>query len=209
MGTGASLPGWVKPLVFILGLLPLVGLAWAGFQDQLGPDPAETLMHKTGEWGARWLILTLLITPLRTWLAWSPLVQLRRMLGLYTFFYACLHLSLFLHFYLEWAPARIWEELAERPFITMGAAAWLILLPLAITSNRASKRRLRRTWKRLHRGIYAVAVLVSLHILWQVRSDFGEALVYIALFAGLLAWRLMHSWKKPASTSNGKLLDAG
>ncbi len=197
----SPLPGWAKPVLFCLCLLPLAALVWAGFTDQLGPDPGEALQHTTGEWGARLLVLTLCISPFRLWLGWPALIQLRRMLGLFTFFYASLHLLLFLHFYLGWVPARIWEELVERPYITMGATAWLVMVPLAVTSNQASQRFLRQQWKRLHRGVYGVAVLVSLHIFWQARSDIGEALVYGLLLAGLLIWRLMRLRKKPAQAA--------
>lgn len=189
------MPRWLGRLVFVLALLPLAVLIWTGANDRLGPDPAEALMHTTGEWAARLLLLTLLVSPMRDWLAMPALLQLRRMLGLYVFFYACLHLLLFLHFYLGWTTAQFLEELIERPYISVGALAWLILLPLAVTSVRAIRRRMGRHWARLHQGIYVIAVLVSLHILWQVRSDFGEALVYCLLFAGLLIWRLLRVWK--------------
>ena len=140
------------------------------------------------------LIATLLVTPLRQWFGWSALLRYRRMLGLYAFFYATIHLLLFLHFYLGWVPARVLEEFVERPYITVGMGAFLLMLPLAITSTRAMQRRLRRNWQRLHRAIYPVAVLVSLHYLWQARSDIGEALAYSLIFALLLgvrgAWAL-------------------
>jgi sulfoxide reductase heme-binding subunit YedZ len=182
---------WSKPLVFCLGLVPLWLLFYGAVSNQLGPDPAESLMHATGEWAMRLLILTLSISPLRLWTGKTELLRLRRMLGLYTFFYACLHLFLFLHFYLGWLPAVLWEELRERPYITVGFTAWLIMLPLALTSTAAMQRRLRRNWQRLHRGIYPVAVLVSLHMLWQARSDLGEALLYTTIFAALLCWRFI------------------
>ncbi|MEP5764571.1 MAG: protein-methionine-sulfoxide reductase heme-binding subunit MsrQ [Halieaceae bacterium] len=204
----SALPAWLKPSVFVAALLPLLLMIIAAATDRLGPDPAEALMHGSGEWGARLLLLTLAIAPLRAWLGWGWLLQLRRMLGLFSFFYACLHLLLFLNFYLEWSAAAVWEELLERPYIAVGFTAWLLLLPLALTSTQAMQRRLRRNWQRLHRAVYAVAVLVSLHILWQVRSDAGEALVYCLLFAGLLAWRLIQFWKKRADLRNSRLLDA-
>ncbi|MCZ6828554.1 MAG: sulfoxide reductase heme-binding subunit YedZ [Gammaproteobacteria bacterium] len=198
----------VKPLLFLVCLLPLASLVWAAVNYQLGPDPGEKLMLEIGAWAARLLIATLLVSPLRTWSGWVSLLRLRRMLGLFCFFYASVHLSLFAHFYLGWVAERLLEEIVERPYISAGFTAWLIMLPLALTSNRAMQRRLRRNWQRLHRGVYAAAVLVSLHILWQVRSDFGEALVYALIFALLLAWRLMRYRKKQSSASNAKLLDA-
>jgi len=202
------MPAWAKPSLFLLGLLPFAVLVWAGFANELGPDPAEVLMHETGQWAARILILTLCITPVRSWLRWPALIQLRRMLGLFTFFYASTHLLLFLQFYLGWSVDQLLEELVERPFITVGFLAWTIMLLLALTSNRRMQRRLRRNWQRLHRGVYIVAILVSLHYLWQVRSDFGEALIYVSLFAALLGWRLIRFWKKQGPGSNAQLLDA-
>jgi sulfoxide reductase heme-binding subunit YedZ len=193
---------WSKRLVFCLGLVPLGLLFYGAVSNQLGPDPGESLMHATGEWAARLLILTLIVSPLRSWTGLSGLLRLRRMLGLFTFFYACLHLFLFLHFYLGWLPSVLWEELVERPYITVGFSAWLIMLPLAVTSTTAMQRRLRRNWQRLHRGIYPVAVLVSLHILWQARSDLGEALFYTLVFAALLSWRLIRFRAKQASTGS-------
>jgi sulfoxide reductase heme-binding subunit YedZ len=202
------MPAWAKPSLFVLGLCPFGALVWAGLANELGPDPAEVLMHETGKWGARILILTLCVSPFRAWLGWPALIQLRRMLGLFTFFYASTHLLLFLQFYLGWSGDQLLEELVERPYITVGFLAWTIMLLLALTSNRRMQRRLRRNWQRLHRGIYVVAILVCLHFLWQVRSDFGEALVYVLLFAALLGWRLLRFRKKQGSGSNAKILDA-
>jgi sulfoxide reductase heme-binding subunit YedZ len=180
----------VRVGVFVLCLLPFAWLVYGAASNGLGPDPAESIMHITGEWALRLLLLTLLVSPLRQWAGWPVVLKLRRMLGLYAFFYACIHLLSFSHFYIGWTAAALIEELAERPYITVGFAAWLLLLPLAVTSTRTMQRRLRRNWQRLHRLVYAVAVLACCHILWQARSDIGEALVYILLFAVLLAWRV-------------------
>ena len=176
--------------VFSACLLPFAWLIYAIATNALGPDPAEAVMHVTGEWSLRMLALTLLLSPLRQWTGWAPWMKLRRMLGLYAFFYACLHLFSFLQLFIGWTPARIWEELVERPYITAGFAAWLMLLPLALTSTRGMQRRMRRRWLQLHRLIYPTAVAACLHLLWQARSDIGEALVYIVIFALLLGWRL-------------------
>lgn len=175
---------------FIACLLPFAWLVYAIATNALGPDPAEAVMHITGEWSLRLLALTLLVSPLRKWSGWAPWMKLRRMLGLYAFFYACLHLLTFLQLFIGWTPARIWEELAERPYITAGFAAWLLLLPLALTSTKGIQRRMRRRWLQLHRLIYPAAVAACLHLLWQARSDIGDALVYIGIFALLLGWRL-------------------
>ena len=176
--------------VFTLALLPFIWVSYAAATGGLGPDPAEALMHVTGEWSLRLLALTLLVSPLRAWTGWSLLLKLRRMLGLYAFFYGCIHLLSFLQFYVGWTPAGLLEELVERPYITMGFMAWMLMLPLAITSTRGMQRRLRRNWLRLHRLVYPAAILACLHLLWQARSDIGEALFYIGIFAVLLGWRL-------------------
>jgi sulfoxide reductase heme-binding subunit YedZ len=176
--------------VFVLCLLPFAWLVYSAASGGLGPDPAESIMHSTGEWSLRLLLLTLLVSPLRRWSDWPLVLKLRRMLGLYAFFYACIHLASFCHFYVDWSLAILAEELAERPYITLGFAAWLLMLPLALTSTRAMQRRLRRNWQRLHRLVYPAAVLACCHLVWQARSDIGEALVYAALAAVLLGWRV-------------------
>lgn len=176
--------------LFTLGAVPLLWLCYRVVSGNAGPDPAELIMHISGEWGLRMLVLTLLVTPLRQWLGWSALLRYRRMLGLYTFFYACLHLLAFAHFYVGWTGAILVEELVERPYISVGALSLLLMLPLAVTSTRGMQRRLRRNWVRLHRLVYPAAILACLHLLWQARSDIGEALVYSAVLGFLLVWRL-------------------
>ncbi|GAB3280446.1 sulfite oxidase heme-binding subunit YedZ [Parahaliea aestuarii] len=184
--------------VFVLCLVPFALLLWQAVGGGLGPDPAKRIMLQTGEWSLRLLALTLLVSPLRQWSGKAWVMRLRRMLGLYAFFYACVHLLAFGHFYLGWSPAILVEELAERPYITVGFAAWLLLVPLAVTSTRNWQRRLRRNWQRLHRLIYPAAVLACLHLLWQARSDVGEALVYIVVVGLLLVWRLQRGWRRAA-----------
>jgi sulfoxide reductase heme-binding subunit YedZ len=147
-------------------------------------------MRETGEWALRILALTLIVSPVRQLTGWSPVMKLRRMLGLYAFFYGCVHLLAFLQFFVGWSFLPLLGELAKRPYITVGFAAWCLMLPLAVTSTRGMQRRLGRSWQRLHRLIYPAAVFACLHLLWQARSDIGEALVYIAMFTGLLGWRI-------------------
>lgn len=187
---------FIRGGVFVLCLVPFAWTVYAAVTGGLGPDPAEALMHVTGEWSLRILALTLLISPLRAWTGWAVLMKLRRMLGLYAFFYGCIHLLSFLQFFIGWTPAALAEELVERPYITVGFGAWLLMLPLAITSTRGMQRRLRRNWQRLHRLVYPAAVLACLHLLWQARSDIGEALVYIGVFAMLLGWRLKRRYQR-------------
>ena len=177
--------------VFTLCALPLLGIIAGILSGGLGPDPADALMHATGEWSARFLVLCLLMTPMRRWTGNPFWLRQRRLLGLFAFFYACLHLLIFLQLFLGWSAARILEELAERPYITAGFLAWLIMLPMAATSTRAAQRRLGRNWTRLHRGIYIAAIAATLHIFWQARSDLTEPLAYAAAFAALLAYRAL------------------
>ena len=179
-----------KPIVFLVCLGPLLWLVYAAASGGLGPDPAEVIMHVSGEWSLRILALTLGVALLRQLLGKSWPLKLRRMLGLFAFFYACLHLMSFAHFYIGWTPALLWEELVERPYITVGFLAWLLMLPLAITSTRGMQRRLKRNWVRLHKLVYPAAVLACVHLVWQVRSDAAEAMVYALIFAILLAWRI-------------------
>lgn len=180
----------IRGAAFILCALPFLWLVFAAGTGRLGPDPAEQVMHVTGEWGLRMLVLTLLVSPMRLWTGWGVLMRLRRMLGLYVFFYASVHLVAFLQLYTGWDAAALWEELLERPYITVGFSAWLMLLPLALTSTRGWQRRLGRNWLRLHRLVYPVAALACIHLLWLSRSDIGEALFYGAVFALLLLWRV-------------------
>lgn len=181
----------IKPLVFCACLAPFGWLLYAAASGGLGPDPAEVIMHVSGEWALRILALTLAVLVLRELLGRPWPVRLRRMLGLFAFFYACLHLASFAHFYIGWSGALLLEEVVERPYITVGFLAWLLLLPLAVTSTRGLQRRLGKRWRQLHRLVYPAAVLACVHLVWQVRSDAAEALVYVLVFALLLGWRLL------------------
>jgi methionine sulfoxide reductase heme-binding subunit len=177
-------------LLWFVCLLPVLVGGYFVFYTGVGPDPGEWLVEYFGLWAMRLLLLTLAVTPLRELFKFRLLVPLRRVLGLSCFFYACLHLTAYSHFYLGWSLSGLLEEVIERPYISLGFAAWCCLLPMAITSRRALMKRMGKNWKLLHRLIYLVAVLVCVHFLWQSRSDFGEPLVYIVLFASLLIWRL-------------------
>lgn len=180
----------LKPIVFLLCFLPFGWLVYSAGTNALGPDPAESIMQLTGEWSLRILLVTLAVTPLRKISGWRWPTTLRRMLGLFAFFYATVHLASFGHFYIGWTPAILLEELVERPYITVGALAWVLMLPLAVTSTRKMQRRLKRNWRRLHSAVYPAAMLACLHLLWQARSDLGEPILYSMLLFMLLAWRL-------------------
>ena len=180
--------GWL--IAGVLSLLPAVWLVVKLAGNDLGPDPAEVLLHETGEWSLRLLALTLFVSPLKSYWRLGNITLIRRTLGLFAFTYACIHFLVFLQFYLGWSVAQLLEELAERPYIIAGFSAWLLMLPLALTSSASMQRLLKRNWVRLHRLVYVAAVAACVHLLWQARSDVGEVLVYGALFGLLLAWRL-------------------
>lgn len=180
----------IKVLVFLLALLPLVSLVQGVLQDSLGPDPAKALSHISGEWALYFLMLTLVITPLRLLTHSSEWVHYRRMLGLFTFFYALIHLLIYGLFLLALQWQDLWADILERPYITVGFLAWLCLLPLTVTSTNKWQRKLGRQWSRLHQLIYIVSALVLLHIIWQARSDLFEPLMYVAIFFLLMLFRL-------------------
>lgn len=185
-----------KFAVFVLALLPLLYSLWqvyllqAGASHQLGADPAKVLVTLQGEWAIRLLILTLLVSPLRKLTGWRWLQPVRRMLGLFTFFYASLHLLSYTVFMLELDFSALWGDLQDRPYIIAGFTAWLLLLPMAITSTDAMMRLLRQRWRKLHMTIYGVALLAVLHVFWQVRSDYFEAVVYGSIIVLLLFFRV-------------------
>jgi len=165
-----------------------MALAHSIATNALGPDPAEQLMHVTGEWVMRFMVLVLAATPLARW-GWPRLARYRRMIGLYAWFYATLHLLVFAQVYIGWSGEILLEELAERPYVLVGFLAWLILVPLGITSVNSIRRKMGRNWRKLHKLTYVVAILGWLHLFWLSRSDVGEAVVYGAIFAGLLLYR--------------------
>ena len=179
------------PLVLALVLLPALLLLVRALRDDLGTDPVETLEHQTGIWALRFLALTLLVTPLRRLLGWSWLVKHRRTLGLATFAYATTHLLVYLVIDQGLAFGFIAEDIAERPWITIGMTTWLLLLPLAVTSTKGWVRRLGgRRWAKLHRLVYLCAVGGVAHYFLAVKKDVTLPFVYAGIFALLLGWRV-------------------
>lgn len=188
-----------KAVVHAAALTPLAILAWQVAEvartggNALGADPVAEIEHRLGLWALRLLLATLAITPLRQLTGQPVLVRFRRMLGLYAFAYATLHLSAYLVLDLRGYWALVFEEIAKRPYITVGFAAWLLLVPLAVTSTKGWIRRLGRNWARLHKLVYLVGVLAVLHFWWIVKTDVREPLLYAAILAVLLGWR---AWKR-------------
>lgn len=182
-------PPYGKPLVFCVSLLPLAWLCWLAWQDRLGANPVETLSHRTGDWSLRFLLLTLAVTPLRRLSGWNWLLKFRRMLGLFAFFYVCLHLGVYLIFDQFFDPAAILEDIAKRPYITVGFAGFLLLIPLAATSTNGMIKRLGRNWQRLHRLVYLIGMLGVVHYWWLVKADISEPLLYAGLLTMLLGYR--------------------
>jgi sulfoxide reductase heme-binding subunit YedZ len=181
---------FVKPVLFFACLLPLMLLVWAVVDGSIGPNPVEAITHGTGDWALRLLLMTLAVTPLRRLTGWTWLTRLRRMLGLYAFFYAVLHFTtyLWLDQFFDWQA--ILADIAKRPYISVGFAALVLMVPLAVTSTRGWIRRLGPRWQRLHRLVYAVGILGVLHYLWLVRADLLEPAIYGLVLAVLLAARL-------------------
>lgn len=191
-----------KATVHAAALTPLAILSWQFVDvwrtgsDALGADPVAEIEHRLGIWALRLLLATLAITPLRQLTGQPILVRFRRMLGLYAFAYASLHLTAYLALDLRGYWSLVFDEIVERPYITVGFAAWLLLVPLAITSTTGWIRRLGRNWARLHKAVYAVAALAVLHFWWVVKTDWREPLLYATILALLLGWR---GWRRVAA----------
>jgi sulfoxide reductase heme-binding subunit YedZ len=182
----------IKAVVFLICLLPALNLALGWYEDALGANPIETITRASGEWTLRFLLITLAVTPLRRYTGMHWLLRLRRMLGLFAFAYGAAHLTtyLWLDQFFDWQA--IANDILERPFITVGFAAFVLLIPLAATSNSFSIRKLGgRRWQSLHRSSYAIAILGVVHFWWLVKADLLEPLVYaliLAVLLGLRAW---------------------
>lgn len=181
--------GWVRPAAWALGLLPLALLVLAAFTTGLTAEPIEFVTHRTGFAALALLMGSLAVTPLRRWTGWNWLAPVRRTLGLSAFGYALLHFATYL-FDQGFSPAYVVEDVVERPYVTAGFLALLLLVPLAATSTRGAIRRLGKRWQKLHRLVYVAAGLGVLHFLWLVKADLREPLVFAALFALLMLLRL-------------------
>lgn len=202
-GSGMLLSAGAKPVVWVLGLLPCAFLLHGALFDQLGPNPAETLLRSTGEWTLRLLCLALAVTPLRVMAGLPALARFRRILGLLVYCYAALHLLSYCAFDMGFEWRDIALDIAKRPFILVGFLAFTMLTPLALTSfDRAIRALGARRWQALHRLVYAVAGLGVLHFFWMRsgKNDFAEVVVYAAVLGGLLAWRLQRRLRSALRT---------
>lgn len=195
-----------KVSVFILSLAPVSLLLYNFYTDELGANPFETLTRQSGEWTLRFLLITLSLTPLKILLNKSWPLKFRRMLGLFTFFYASLHLLTYIWFdqFFDWN--EIWVDIIKHPFITIGMLSWLILLPLAITSTRGMKKRLGRRWKKLHQAVYVIGVLVLIHYLMLVKADYWWPALYSLIFIGLMVFRVLYIRRRLNSLFGLKML---
>jgi sulfoxide reductase heme-binding subunit YedZ len=183
---------WIKPLVFTFCLLPFIALSYGFTTDNLGADPIQYLLKETGEWALRLLLLTLAVTPIRQIFGWSSLIRLRRMLGLFSFFYALLHVCIYITFDQSLDVVEILNDIFKRPFITVGMISFLLMLPLALTSSNAAIRYLTgKKWKQLHQLVYLVAIGAVVHFFWlaQSKANITEPAIYMVILAILLLIR--------------------
>ena len=181
---------YAKPVAHLLCLAPLCLLLVAAFNDALGANPVEKLTHETGDWTLRLLLATLSLSPLRQWTSEAAWIRFRRIAGLYSYFYCCCHFSIWFIADHSFDPGSMIEDIVKRPYITLGFSAFLLLLPLAVTSNQAMIRRLGKKWKSLHQLVYLVLVLGVLHFIWQARADYLEPGIYAIITMILLIHRI-------------------
>ena len=203
----------MKPFVFVAALVPFAHLLWRGFNGDLTADPLVAITNETGIWTLRFVVITLAVTPIRRLSGWNTMIRFRRMLGLFAFFYGALHVLTYLvgdrfasldfpDGFVAWSTlinlmASIWEDVAKRPFITVGFIAFVSMMPLALTSTAGWIRRLGgRNWQRLHRLIYLTAIAGVTHYWWKVKADTLHPLIYATLVALLLGYRLARSFNR-------------
>jgi sulfoxide reductase heme-binding subunit YedZ len=192
---------FAKPAVFALCALPFVWLVFRALTGRLSINPVEDLTLTTGIWTLRFLVFTLLVTPLRRLTGWNRVIQYRRMLGLFAFFYASVHFAIYIAIDQFFAFDLILKDIVKRPFITMGFTAFVLMIPLAVTSTKGWIRRLGRKWQLLHRLIYISAVCAAVHYLWKVKVMIGSPVYYAAVIAILLGFRLVWQFRSASTVS--------
>ncbi|MEE9548958.1 MAG: protein-methionine-sulfoxide reductase heme-binding subunit MsrQ [Candidatus Binatia bacterium] len=182
---------WIKVIIFLLCLIPLGHLAWGAVTNSLGANPIEVITRSTGKWTLIFLLITLSVSPLRKLSRLQWLIKLRRMLGLFAFFYVCLHFTTYIWLDQFFDLMAISKDVIKRPFITVGFSSFILLIPLALTSNRGMIKRLGgRRWQQLHRLIYLIAIGGVVHFLWLVKADLQRPLIYGAVLMLLLGFRI-------------------
>lgn len=194
-----------KPLIFVAALVPAALLVRAGLNGRLGVNPAETLQLETGVWALRFLILTLAVTPLRRLTGWNRLIQYRRMLGLFAFFYACAHFLTYIVLDQYFDVGGMVKDVVKRPFITFGMVAFVMMIPLAVTSTKGWIRRLGRRWQLLHRLIYISGIAGAIHYLWKVKVAIGPPVYYAVGVGVLLGFRLLWQLKSAKSLNRQRV----
>ena len=189
---------YIKIAVWLLALLPLARLIWLGFNDNLGANPVEFVEHSTGTWALVILLITLSMTPIRllTGQVWQ--IQLRRVLGLFMFFYACLHIATYVWLDFAFIWEDIFKDIAKHPRILVGFAAFLLAIPLAATSNSYMIKRLKTSWKKLHQAVYLIGIFAVVHFLLLVKKDLTEPLYYAVALAFLLGIRVYFKYRAKA-----------
>ncbi len=197
-----------KAVTFGLALIPLGYLCYWAWVGRLGANPVQTMTFLTGDWGLYFLLMTLAVTPLRRLSGWNWLQRFRRMLGLFAFFYVLLHFLVYLVFDQFFDLGSIAADIVKRPYITVGFTAFMLMIPLALTSTNAMMRRLGRRWQQLHRLTYLIGVLAILHYLWLVKADIRSPLSFGTILAILLGYRLWLYWQRQLAVQRFKALDS-
>lgn len=194
--------GFLRFLTFLACLAPAALLTYRAFvTGDLGVNPVETLTHETGQWALRFLLASLAITPIRRLTGWNRVIVFRRMLGLFAFFYAILHLSVWMVFDHYFTLSTMVEDIVKRPFITMGTIALLLMVPLALTSTKWAIRKMGRRWQTLHRLVYVSAAAAVVHFIWKEKVIIDETLMYAAILVALLAIRVVFALRKRAANT--------
>ena len=194
---------YLKPVAFIICLIPIGQLLFRAYSDDLGANPIETITRFTGSWSLFILLASLAVTPLRRLTGWNELIRYRRMLGLFAFSYAALHFATYMVLDLYFDFSAIAKDILKRPYITVGFTALVLMIPLAITSNAKMIRRLGKRWQQLHYLVYPIAILGVIHFYWLVKSDITRPAQYGLVLALLLGFRLYHKWSTAAAPRRG------
>jgi len=186
----------LKPAVFVAALAPFLWLLYNAFWGDLGANPVETITNQTGIWTLRLIVATIAITPIRWLTKWNPIIQFRRMIGLFAFFYSVLHFSIYFVLDRSMMVEGLWDDVVKRPYITVGFIGFVMMIPLALTSTKGWIRRIGgKRWALLHRLVYVTAIAGVIHYWWKVKLDVTDPMIYAAIVAILLGWRLVRAFR--------------